>query len=100
MTIIGEAWAGMWLLQSFFELILLLTPSFILLTVGETLLTSRRSPEDGTMLLSGGSSLISRTLMSPQWKEKELSPSPFTSTEVEPIAVQFLSSQSKLQGLT
>ena len=28
----------MWLLQSFFELILLLTPSFILLTVGETLL--------------------------------------------------------------
>lgn len=38
MTIISEAWAGMWLLQSFFELILLLTPSFILLTVGETLL--------------------------------------------------------------
>ena len=47
MTIIGEVWAGMWLLQSFFELILLLTSSLILLTVGETLLRARhlRDPQ-------------------------------------------------------
>lgn len=41
MTVISEAWAGMWLLQSFFQLILLLAPSFILLIVGDTLLKAR-----------------------------------------------------------